>query len=89
MRRRFRLYLRFNERPYPSSMHRVRGAKATAADIVELRPAKGAPLKPSVVVHEFASVLRRHGAEHVRADGHYREAIREHLEAAQLEFLCT
>jgi|HubBroStandDraft_6_1064221.scaffolds.fasta_scaffold771309_2 hypothetical protein len=63
------------------------GGVATVADIVELRPSRGAPLKPSTVVQDFTAVLRRHGAGHLRADGHYREAIREHLDAARLELL--
>lgn len=47
--------------------------------MVELRPKKGQPLKPSEVVKEFAEIAKIYGVSAVISDGHYREAIREHL----------
>lgn len=47
--------------------------------MVELRPKKGQPLKPSAVVKEFAEICKSYGISGVICDGHYREAIREHL----------
>jgi len=57
-----------------------RGGVATVAELVEVRPEQGAPLKPSAVCEAFARVMRRHGGEVLMADAHYREAVREHLE---------
>jgi hypothetical protein len=56
------------------------------AELLELRPGVDEPLKPSVVVKQFASVLKQHGAEYLMADGHYRQSISEHLEAENLHF---
>jgi hypothetical protein len=52
--------------------------------IDEQRPAKGSPLKPSSVVAAFASSMGRYGCRSLVADGHYREAVAEHLEAHAL-----
>lgn len=51
----------------------------------ELRPRKGAPLKPSAVVKEFADTVKEYGIGGVWTDGHYREAIREHLQEHGLQ----
>ncbi|MBI2391504.1 MAG: hypothetical protein HYV09_18080 [Deltaproteobacteria bacterium] len=45
----------------------------------ELRPDKGAPLKPSEVIRTFAQSLRSFGVSRVAADQFYVEAVREHL----------
>lgn len=45
----------------------------------ELSPSKEGPLKPSEVVAAFSEVAKRFGCTHVISDGHYREAILEHL----------
>ena len=55
------------------------GAIYRVADMLELKPSKNMPLKPSETVRSFASVLKRHELSSVMADGHYREAISEHL----------
>ncbi len=55
------------------------------SELLELRPAKGAPLQPSWVVGQFALSCQRYGVRRPAADGHYREAIREHLKANELE----
>lgn len=51
----------------------------------EERPKDG-PLKPSVVVADFARVMKKVGADTMMADGHYRESIQEHLEDVSLFF---
>lgn len=51
-------------------------------DLVERSPEPGRPLRPGELCGEFASVLRRHGARYVVADGHYREALREALDGS-------
>ena len=56
------------------------GGLLSVAELVERRPQKGAPLQPSEVVASFAEVMKRHRCSTVRADGHYREAISEHLQ---------
>jgi hypothetical protein len=55
------------------------------SELLELRPGKDAPLQPSAVVAEFAIVCQRYGVRRAAADGHYREAIREHLTASSLD----
>ncbi len=54
------------------------------AEVLELRPQKGIPLKPSEVCNAFAERLKAHGASHVVADQHYRGTLEEHLQAAGL-----
>jgi hypothetical protein len=64
-----------------------RGDMLFPAELVEMRPQPGEPLQPSRVVAEFASTLKRHGADCLMADGHYRQSIAEHLEAESLAFI--
>ena len=49
------------------------------AELVELRPSKGKPLKLSAVVQEFCSVAKRHHAYNIHVDHHVLEPAREHL----------
>lgn len=49
--------------------------------VEELKPTKGKPLVPSEVVATFAGIAGRYGERFVMADGHYRQAIDEHLRA--------
>jgi hypothetical protein len=53
----------------------------------ERRPKKGAPLKPSEVIGDFAQTIKLYGGSAFCADAHYREAAREHLEARGIEFV--
>lgn len=53
-------------------------------DAQELRPSAQAPLQPSEVVAAFAKVAQEFGCTHVITDGHYREAIAEHLRTHNL-----
>ncbi len=57
------------------------------AELLELRPEKGTPLKPSEVCRRFAERMKLHGASHVLADGHYQESITEHLMDAGLVYV--
>jgi hypothetical protein len=50
----------------------------------ERRPQMGAPLKPSVVCREFASILAGDGLDEMVADRVYQETVREHLDEAGL-----
>ena len=60
------------------------GEKYQTVFFKELKPKPGKPLKPSEVVEEFAGVAKTYGANYVITDGHYREAIKEHLEKHKL-----
>lgn len=63
------------------------GARLVTADVVELRPERGAPLKPSAVAATWAEQARRYGLDRVMGDGHSREAMREHLERAAVKLV--
>jgi hypothetical protein len=60
------------------------GTDYSIAETLELRPTKGQPLAPSKVVKDFAEVTKSYGCPFVIADGHYREAIHEQLQADDL-----
>ena len=60
------------------------GKKYHLLDLQEFRPKPGQPLKPGFVMGKFAEIAKRYGAQGVVADGYYREALKEHLEAAKL-----
>ncbi len=69
-------------------VHRTSGdGVITPADLCELRPAKGAPLKPSETVRTFATTLRKHSVPALMADGHYAESVREHLNEHGLQYV--
>ncbi len=57
------------------------------ADLLELRPEKGKPLKPSEVVAQFSAFAKARGSSALVADGHYKESAREHLEEHGLLFV--
>ncbi len=61
------------------------GSGYTLARIEERRPKRGAPLKPSETVAEFAAVARGYRVKSAATDGHYVESVREHLRAAELQ----
>lgn len=63
------------------------GALIHCALIREIVPPKTGPLVPSAVVQEFSADVKRYGCDGIVADGHYREAIREHLDTHDLTFL--
>src|SRR5262249_6758420 len=51
----------------------------TVADLLELKPSKGNPLKLSVVVASFCEFATRHGSSWIIVDRHVLEPAREHL----------
>lgn len=53
--------------------------------IDEVKPKKGEPLRPSVVVHGWAALASRYACPFVAADPHYKESVREHLEREKLD----
>jgi hypothetical protein len=57
----------------------VEGRMVIVDEVIELRPAKGAPLKLSKVVAGFCEFAHRHHAQRVFADHHVLEPAREHL----------
>lgn len=48
--------------------------------VEERVPSEGAPLRPSEAVLSLGRIVAGFGHDAVMADGHYREAVREHLE---------
>ena len=62
------------------------GAIALVA-IAELKPARGAPLKPKVVIDTFAETMRDYASKEFMSDGHYRESAREHLTPHSIRFV--
>lgn len=56
-------------------------------EMIELRPKKGAPLKLSEIIATFAETLARHELGAFMADGHVREAAREHADKRGLAIL--
>lgn len=63
------------------------GGKIVVADITEMRPERGKPLKPSAVAAGWAAQAARYGLRSVMGDGHGREAMREHLAASSVAML--
>lgn len=53
----------------------------------ELRPGRGAPLRPSVVCEQFARIALSYGCASVWSDSFYVESIREHFASAKLQLL--
>ncbi len=53
-------------------------------EIVELRPQKDEPLKPSEVIRSFAKTMLAHGVSFAVGDRHYAEAVREYLDEFDL-----
>lgn len=66
--------------------HRTPDNVIRIGELVELLPEPGKPLKPSETVGRFATTIAAHGAGWLMADGHYREAIVEHLANHSLAF---
>jgi hypothetical protein len=60
-------------------VHRGPDGFYDVAEVVERKPAKGAPLKLSNLVAEFSGVARQHGSCEVLVDHHILEPAREHL----------
>lgn len=56
-----------------------RDIRYRVAEILELRPEKGVPLKPSETIEKFAIRLKAHGAKYMTADRYYSETVVEYL----------
>jgi hypothetical protein len=52
---------------------------ALVAEVIEMRPKKGAPLQPSAVVATGVAQARRHRVHRMMSDAWYADAVREHL----------
>lgn len=63
---------------------RLQGRTMTLAELTEIRPEAGKPLKPSEVIAELAATGKVHGAGTAVADQHYIETVREHIGDLQL-----
>lgn len=63
----------------------IRGDVLHVYSGAEERPEAGAPLRPSATVASFAGVIAGR-CRYLMADGHYREAIAEHLEVHGLSY---
>ena len=57
----------------------LRSEVYNVAEIKELRPSKGNPLKLSAVVKEFSTIAANHGAHTITVDHHVLQPAREHL----------
>jgi hypothetical protein len=53
------------------------GERYDVAEVLELKPERGKPLVPSMVVSTFADALGRYGIRQVAGDNHYSESARE------------
>ena len=58
------------------------GQRYICVYLEEWRPEKGKPVKPSTVFKRAAEVAKRYNCPGIVADGYYREAIKESLEAS-------
>lgn len=63
------------------------GALVHVSAVLELRPERLTALKPSIVAARFAARTREYGCAGIVADGHYREAMREHLATHDIAFV--
>jgi hypothetical protein len=62
------------------------GDRRIVGELLELRPEKDLPLKPSQTIAAFAECMKRHGASYMMADHHYRESVEEHLTSHGLAY---
>lgn len=54
--------------------------------LLENRPENGMALKPSLVIGGFRARMLEHGVTYLTADGHYAEAVREHLDGLPMQY---
>ena len=74
----------FSSDAFGGAIVHVEDGQVRTAELFELRPEKGSPLKPSAAVTAFAERALAHGCRDVYTDVHYKESIVEHAEAAGL-----
>lgn len=60
------------------------GKKYNTAYWEEMRPEPGKPLKPSQVIAHFSDICSRYNCSYITSDGHYEEAVKEHLATYKL-----
>jgi len=63
--------------------------RAWLAFLDEKRPQRGAPLRPSLVVSDFARGLHTYGATRLLVDKHYFQAIKEHADTNRLQLVAA
>lgn len=63
------------------------GSLYRTVELVELRAAPDSPLIPSNVIELFADIAKRYGVNQIISDGHYREAVVEHLRAHKMSII--
>jgi hypothetical protein len=63
---------------------RLDGRTITLAELTEIRPEPGKPLKPSEVVRQLVATGKAHECGVAVADQHYIETVREHIEDLRL-----
>jgi hypothetical protein len=68
-------------------VYKLPDGRYIVAEILELRPTPGEPLKPSFVVEEFAKACKRHECTWLQADQHYRETLDEELAKHNLSYM--
>jgi hypothetical protein len=61
--------------------------RVRVADLLEMEPGPGVPLKPKAVVAQFAAKLKEHRCFGIMADSHYKMSIIEHLDEYDLGFI--
>jgi hypothetical protein len=65
------------------AIHRTPDGRYRVGEVLERKPEKGAPLKPSVIVREFAATVDMHHGTYTMADGHYRQTVDEFMPSHQ------
>ena len=68
-------------------VYKLHTGEYVVADILELRPEPGSPLKPSDVVTKFAQVCKRHQCTWLVGDQHYRDTLDEELAKHGLSYV--
>ena len=71
------------------AVYKLHTGDYVVAEVLELRPKPGEPLKPSFVVEEFAKACKRHECSWLMADGHYRETLDEELAKHGLSYVAA
>jgi hypothetical protein len=69
------------------AVYKLHDGTYVVAEILEMRPAPGRPLRPSEVVGTFALFCKRHECTWLMADGHYRETLEEELAKEKLSYV--
>lgn len=63
---------------------RVESGFFVTAEVVELRPKKGAPLQPSVTIASGVAQAKRHASRQIVTDQHYIESVREQTQGTNV-----